>query len=230
MRILLIALLAAISYAQTGSWSFLHDGGCEQSVTSAEVPTLGHSWNNGGKSLDWCKEQAEAAGATYLKYLHSGGRRSGGCAWYAKSATQCELSTNICRNNGKDTTIEYGCKIYKMQTANEKKVCHKDQCKGTWTNPIPKGEQWVRTGKASDKGCCAFGRGACDWCVPSAADGEGDHFATVESIIDKLVQCSLLHGFALFGLIFVMYFSYKNCNKKQPEYVDISSKVEPQEI
>lgn len=46
------------------------------------------------------------------------------------------------------------------------KVCHKDNCKGTWTNPLPRGEQWTLAARAGDSGCCSFSSGACDWCVP----------------------------------------------------------------
>merc|ERR1711934_417654 len=51
-----------------------------------------------------------------------------------------------------------------------KAVCYKDKCKGTWTNPIPSGKKWtlVKTGKFASnnkaKGCCAFGKGACQNC------------------------------------------------------------------
>jgi hypothetical protein len=81
------------------------------------VKALGTSWNNGNKPLSWCEEQAEADGAAYLLYLHAGGRRQGGCAWYGAGATTCEDAASICRNNGQDTTAEYGCKMYKMTTA-----------------------------------------------------------------------------------------------------------------
>jgi len=55
--------------------------------------------------------------------------------------------------------------------------------------------------------------------------------ATGESVIDTPVtpvQFSLLHGFALIGLVFIIY-SCKNC-KKQSEYVDVPSGKEQQEI
>lgn len=48
----------------------------------------------------------------------------------------------------------------------KKKVCWKDGCKGTRTNPVPYGEEWF-IAFAAIKGCCAFGLGACDVCCPN---------------------------------------------------------------
>jgi hypothetical protein len=45
-------------------------------------------------------------------------------------------------------------------------VCYKNNCQGTSTNPIPRGQTWVNLGQASHKGCCAFKKGACDTCAP----------------------------------------------------------------
>jgi len=45
-----------------------------------------------------------------------------------------------------------------------RKVCHKDDCKGTWSNPIPDGKRWVDAGTV-DKGCCEFGADRCDICM-----------------------------------------------------------------
>jgi len=47
------------------------------------------------------------------------------------------------------------------------KVCAADSCKGTATNDIPIGSRWFSLGTASDKGCCRFGTGACEWCTPA---------------------------------------------------------------
>jgi len=47
-----------------------------------------------------------------------------------------------------------------------KKVCNRDNCRGTSTNGIPSGEQWTRVGQASSSGCCSMWLGACDWCAP----------------------------------------------------------------
>merc|ERR1719171_1136894 len=52
-------------------------------------------------------------------------------------------------------------------TSRCKRVCYKDGCKGTWSNPIPSGKQWTKVAKGvytSSKGCCAFWSGACDTC------------------------------------------------------------------
>jgi endonuclease/exonuclease/phosphatase family metal-dependent hydrolase len=45
-------------------------------------------------------------------------------------------------------------------------VCNKDKCMGTYTNPIPKGEQWdVKKESATSTGCCGItGSGSCDIC------------------------------------------------------------------
>jgi hypothetical protein len=46
------------------------------------------------------------------------------------------------------------------------KVCYHDGCKGTWTNPIPSGQQWNRKGGYVGSGCCYGGFGKCDNCCP----------------------------------------------------------------
>jgi len=82
----------------------------------------------------------------------------------------------------------YNPEVNQEQRDNQKKVCYKDQCKGTRTNPLPRGQQWIRTGQASDKGCCAWGRNACDWCAPPNTEesvGE-DHCAELEA---KYPEC-----------------------------------------
>merc|ERR1711990_173689 len=51
-----------------------------------------------------------------------------------------------------------------------KAVCASDKCKGTPTNPIPRGKQWthVKSGVGAsnnkNKGCCSFNKGACQNC------------------------------------------------------------------
>jgi len=52
--------------------------------------------------------------------------------------------------------------------ADQVKVCFKDDCWGTITNPVPYNQKWVSKGEASPKGCCAFKSGACTWCAPPA--------------------------------------------------------------
>jgi len=100
--------------------TMLHAGGCELSTTSpATGGYLGASWNNGGKTFEECKALADSDGATYLMYLTSGGSRQGGCSWYDSSATNCENPNAICRNNGQDTTNEYGCQLWKLTTTEE---------------------------------------------------------------------------------------------------------------
>jgi len=54
------------------------------------------------------------------------------------------------------------------------KVCHKDGCKGTRTNPIPRGEQWNFLRRKSETGCCYGKRGACDLCERPSLSKEGE--------------------------------------------------------
>jgi len=54
-------------------------------------------------------------------------------------------------------------------------VCTKDNCLGTWSNPIPSGQQWYRKQQAYTGGCCLFWAGDCDMCcdvLPACPDGE----------------------------------------------------------
>lgn len=47
------------------------------------------------------------------------------------------------------------------------RVCASDRCKGTWTNPIPSGQQWTTVSRGvytSSSGCCSFWSGACSTC------------------------------------------------------------------
>jgi len=65
----------------------------------------------------------------------------------------------------------------------------------------------------------------------SYENGDPGYFqssAMAESEFETSVYFSLLHGFALIGLIFIIY-SCKNC-KKRSEYVDVPSEKEPLEI
>jgi len=58
----------------------------------------------------------------------------------------------------------------KYQDFGCKKVCHVDQCKSTWTNPVPKGQQWVSANVKNTKGmnkCCASRKGRCNICCPA---------------------------------------------------------------
>jgi len=79
-------------------------------------------------------------------------------------------------------------------------VCYKDNCRGTPTNPIPDGEQWINTGEVSQSGCCGFWNGACTRCVrPSNAELE-------ESVADTALTQSILEtsGFEVALLLFAL--------------------------
>ena len=68
-----------------------------------------------------------------------------------------------------EVTYEYGSEFSaKLSSSGCEKVCHKDACKGTATNPIPNGEQWVVNEKASSSGCCGSKADKCDLCCPGA--------------------------------------------------------------
>lgn len=72
----------------------------------------------------------------------------------------------------------------------------------------------------------ANGRVKCP--EPKESSGH-ESFATAQSVISNPAEFSMLHGFALLGLIFIMYSSYKHCSKARV-YVDVPNGAEPQEI
>jgi len=52
-------------------------------------------------------------------------------------------------------------------TSRCRRVCASDNCRGTWTNPIPRGAQWTTVANgvySSSRGCCSFWSGACATC------------------------------------------------------------------
>merc|ERR1719219_338936 len=85
-----------------------------------------------------------------------------------------------------DDYISYSQEISDWQYEKRKKVCYKDQCIGDG-HPIKKGEQWIRIGQASDRGCCSGWKGMCDWCVPPAE--------LEESVADTALTQSSLETF-----------------------------------
>merc|ERR1711871_1422560 len=50
-------------------------------------------------------------------------------------------------------------------------VCHVDKCKGTLTNPLPRGEQWKTKSVKGPKTCCAGSNEQCHVCCPSSSSG-----------------------------------------------------------
>merc|ERR1711871_1243478 len=50
-------------------------------------------------------------------------------------------------------------------------VCHVDKCKGTLTNPLPRGEQWKTKSVNGPKTCCAGSNEQCHVCCPSSSSG-----------------------------------------------------------
>lgn len=63
---------------------------------------------------------------------------------------------------------------------------------------------------------------------PQESSGH-ESFATAQSVISNPAEFSMLHGFALLGLIFIMYSSYKHCSKTRV-YVNVPNGAEQQEI
>jgi len=117
----------------------------------------------------------------------------------------------------------YNPQVSQEQNDNAKKVCYKDQCRGTGTNTLPKGEQWIRTSQASDTGCCAFGRNACDWCVPPSAEESiavplTSLSETSVSLSETSVLDVVLLMFALFGLGSVLHGFYRSFVKVHDYY------------
>jgi len=64
-----------------------------------------------------------------------------------------------------------------------KKVCSLDNCKGTWSNPLPRGQQWISVGKMLG-GCCFLNRKECEGCV----DPQGD---IVQDYLRNNPQCQI---------------------------------------
>jgi len=69
---------------------------------------------------------------------------------------------------------------------------------------------------------------ACDKNFLDKSSGH-ESSATAQSMISNPAEFSMLHGFALVGLLFIMHSSYKLISKEQG-YVDVPNKAEPQEI
>jgi len=126
-------------------------------------------------------------------------------------------------------TDNYNPEVSQEQRDNSKKVCYKDQCKGTRSNPLPRGQQWIRTGQASDKGCCAWGRNACDWCAPPSAE-EGVAVPNKDSVSQSISETSSLSNvvllLALFGVGSVLYGFYQSFVKVS-DYYELSDIAEP---
>jgi len=70
----------------------------------------------------------------------------------------------------------------------KRRACYKDECKGTWSNPLPRGQQWVRLRQASEKGCCRWNGAACDWCAPPYPGFEEESESEVSDAMDMGVS------------------------------------------
>jgi len=156
------------------------------------------------------------------------------------------------------STTNHGCCAHALSCFGNMKWCEKydyeqrqvleENCAGyqfyedlpeDWCTRI---DQWaicgIANGKVSGKGYnCEFTPGATGNCKDlnsgntcNALQKNGrESFATAQSVISIPAEFSMLNGFALLGLIFIMYSSYKKCSK-QSGYVDVPEGAEPQEI
>lgn len=150
----------------------------------------------------------------------------------------CGIGNGKIRGNG------YGCKFTRgekghCKTMNSENTCNafqrKDSC-GCGEGKFCNFDDDAETRGCED--CSDFStrnscyddglpsRGAED-CVTKCFSYK--NFATAESVISNPAELSILHGFALIGLIFILYSSSKNC-RKHSDYVDVSEKVEQEEI
>ena len=58
-------------------------------------------------------------------------------------------------------------------------VCHHDKCGGTFTNGIPRGEQWNSIMYvAMTTGCCSLRQDQCEVCCPPEGYGEGEEVSS----------------------------------------------------
>jgi len=85
--------------------------------------------------------------------------------------------------------------IENLKTPNDgritEKVCYKDACKGTRTNPIPNGEQWKRLEEYSQTGCCWWGKGACDLCEEHPTRRMEDTMIVDKNLITQVDKISI---------------------------------------
>jgi len=125
----------------------------------------------------------------------------------------------------KEATQEQIDEIPEWRMKKGKRVCYLDNCLGTRTNALKRGVQWIRTHQHSDRGCCSWGRKACDWCVPpeaeaSIADSDKDNSMS-QSISETSSFNAITTTFAVIGLGSVLYGVYRSFVKVH-DYKEVS--------
>jgi len=117
---------------------------------------------------------------------------------------------SACKTNGDSCDANQG----KWLEDHKEIVCHKDQCKGTRTNPIPRGEQWVFLRQASETGCCLWGGGACDWCAPPPSYAYAEQFYQIigSDTSHQIAEYAMMI-FAICGVLATIYFGIKEAHK-----------------
>ena len=100
-------------------------------------------------------------------------------------AVETQLESTVADLVAQITQAVTDGKIKLVDDGKCEKVCHKDKCAGTGTNPVPVGTTWMMKEESmTGKGCCALYTGACDNCCPWLAK---------DAMIDacKLISASL---------------------------------------
>jgi len=159
-------------HCDSASWAMLEDpsqiGSCRK-FTDAKKPNA-----NEVESVDWVGEWGGTCtcpdGTQYqvgdvlwdCGALACYGGQMGTCHKYVDP--KWSRKKVKCDNNHINSLYEWS----------KKKVCWKDNCKYTKTNPVkPKHSQWMKIDHASDTGCCADGSD-CDWCAPFDSEPGND--------------------------------------------------------
>lgn len=138
----------------------------------------------------------------------SGGLTSKTCGDEFEDATNDFLSVgSACKTSGASCNANKG----KWFEDNKERVCYKDKCKGTWTNAIPRGKQWVNLRMASESGCCAGNTGACDWCSPPAPTKQ--MYQIIGSDQSHQIADYFMAIFAIFGVLTTVYIGVKRMHK-----------------
>lgn len=204
-------------------------------VSSREDPGFGGSWQGRGPSNLWeyrPNDKSYKCGDFYCCNKGYEANWEGACVRTENCGATCTFSAKGKENHkiddsGKERKVEFQDDVDKCG-----KACLED----------PKCFGFDFGKKGFWKGYCYHSKrntllydGDDNWDawvkICSYENGDPGYFqssATAESEIETSVHFSLLNGFALIGLMFIIY-SCKNC-KKRSEYVDVPSGKEAQEI
>jgi len=132
----------------------------------------------------------------------------------------------------KDFSQEMISRMTPREMRKGRRTCYKDNCLGRSGNAVRRGEQWIRTHQHSDRGCCGWGKQACDWCVPPPrAEEEVAALKKDTSMTQSISETSSLNAItlmlALLGLGSVLYGFYRSFVKVHDynEVPDITEKT-----